>query len=82
MTDENADSIAKKKFICEYGRQLDKADKKDIIKLIKRKGHRDKFKTNAMTSEINIDVLEKIDPSIINDLYSQIKHKISKKELA
>lgn len=70
----------KKKYLCSNVRKLQKEDLIDIGKNIHRLGYGDKLKYNANGVQINLDQLGENSDSLINQIYSQAKHKIDKQE--
>lgn len=65
----------KRTFICASAAKLLDEDTKEVAKLIKRLGLGDKLCYSADGARIN---LEPIADNIINILYTQIQHKVSK----
>lgn len=68
----------KKKYICENAKKLSVEDARDVITLLKRRGYKEKIKCDASNANINLDQISKKDINIINEIYSQIHHKINK----
>lgn len=68
----------KKIYICKNSRFLQKDDAIDVAKLISRNGYDSFVKFNSEGAFIDLDKLGSVDPNIINQIYYQVKHKLSK----